>query len=74
MICSGRADSKNKSVGRQNVEAAMESIEKYRLHLRVINVGGKVGRKIKFNAIDGVVLMKRLKGALYSNSNHDDLK
>ena len=64
LIGSSRSDAKTKSVGRQNIEAATESIEKYRLHLRVINVGGNVGRKIKFNTADGVVLMKRLKASV----------
>ena len=67
LISNNHANTKTKTVGKQNIEAAMKAIEKHSLNLRVINVGGNFGRKIKFNSADGVVLMKRLKGALYSD-------
>lgn len=48
------------SIGHQNVKAAMETIDKCGLMLKVMDVGGNFGRKIIFNTSTGEVFMKRL--------------
>jgi len=49
-----------KSVGQQNVEAAMKVIEKNGLKLKVVDVGGVQGRKVIFETRSGDVMLKRL--------------
>jgi chemotaxis protein CheD len=48
------------SIGKQNVEAAFEAIEKAGLRVFSRDVGGTRGRKIFFNTETGEVLLKRL--------------
>ena len=48
-------------VGRQNVEAAMEAIETAGLRLKVADVGGPLGRRIRFNTQNGEVLLQRVR-------------
>ncbi len=48
------------SVGQLNVKAAMETISRCGLVLKVMDVGGNFGRKIIFNTSTGDILMKRL--------------
>lgn len=48
------------SVGLQNVEKAMEIIEKEGLRVSSRDLGGTQGRKIFFNTATGEVLLKRL--------------
>ena len=62
MISNRRSETTGPSVGEQNIRAAMETIQKCGLNLKVVNAGGTVGRKILFICSTGVVLMKRLKG------------
>jgi len=50
------------SVGRQNVEIALETIREAGLRLIVSDVGGKVGRKLHFYTHTGEVLLKRMAG------------
>jgi len=48
------------SVGCQNIETALEIIGKAGLRLIVSDVGGKVGRKLRFYTHTGEVLLKRM--------------
>ncbi len=48
------------SIGKQNIEAALEAIEKAGLRVFSRDVGGTEGRKIFFNTETGEVLLKRL--------------
>jgi chemotaxis protein CheD len=48
------------SIGKQNIEAALEVIEKARLRVLARDAGGTQGRKIFFNTETGEVLLKRL--------------
>lgn len=48
------------SIGRLNVEAALETLEALHLSLKVADVGGTVGRKILFDTGSGEVWLKRL--------------
>ncbi len=48
------------SVGRQNIEIALETIGKAGLRLIVSDVGGKVGRRLCFYTHTGEVLLKRM--------------
>ncbi len=48
------------SIGKQNIEAALEAIEKAGLRVFSRDVGGARGRKIFFNTQTGEVLLKRL--------------
>ena len=52
--------SKNMSVGERNVSLAYELLKEYHIPILSSDVGGKVGRKLKFNSQTGVVLVKRL--------------
>jgi chemotaxis protein CheD len=56
-----RSDNKA-SVGRQNIEIALETIGEAGLRLIVSDVGGKVGRKLCFYTHTGEVLLKRMAG------------
>jgi chemotaxis protein CheD len=51
------------SVGRQNIEIALETIGEVGLRLIVSDVGGKVGRKLCFYTHTGEVLLKRMAGS-----------
>jgi chemotaxis protein CheD len=51
------------SVGRQNIETALELIREAGLRLIVSDVGGKVGRKLRFYTHTGEVLLKRMAGS-----------
>ena len=50
------------SVGRQNVETAIEVIGEAGFRLIVSDVGGTVGRKLRFYTHTGEVLLKRMAG------------
>ncbi len=50
------------SVGRQNIDTALEIIGEVGLRIIVSDVGGKVGRKLRFYTHTGQVLLKRMKG------------
>ena len=52
------------SVGRQNIEIALEVIAEVGLRLIVSDVGGKVGRKLRFYTHTGEVLLKRMAGSV----------
>ena len=47
-------------IGKQNIDTAMETLKKFDIKPKVIDVGGQNGRKIIFNTQDGSVLLKRL--------------
>jgi chemotaxis protein CheD len=53
-----RGMKREKSVGGQNVEAARRVFAGYDLPIRVMVVGGSVGRKIIFDTSNGVVFLK----------------
>ena len=61
LIGSVRPETAAISMGRQNVTAAMETINDCGLFLKVMDVGGSFGRKIIFDTATGEVLMKRLR-------------
>ncbi len=61
LIGASRPETAATSMGRQNVEAAMETIHDCGLVLKVMDVGGSFGRKIIFDTATGEVLMKRLR-------------
>lgn len=48
------------TVGRQNIEAAVEILVETKLLLAASDVGGPLGRKLIFNTENGDVLVKRL--------------
>ncbi len=54
-------DRQTKSVGRQNMEAAMKILENEHLNLSLSDVGGSLGRKIYFYTDTGRVLLQRIK-------------
>ena len=70
LIGNRRPETLATSLGRQNVEAAMEALHTAGLRLKVANVGGTVGRKIIFHTATGEVFMKRLKGIADLNANN----
>ena len=51
---------RNATVGNQNIEMALKTIEEERLRLVISDVGGQRGRKIFFYTHTGEVLLKRL--------------
>jgi chemotaxis protein CheD len=51
------------SIGRKNIETALEIIAKENLYLARSDVGGKRGRKIHFDTRTGKILLKRLGSA-----------
>jgi chemotaxis protein CheD len=57
----GRINEDTVSIGRKNIEIAMEIIRNENLQLTVSDVGGKMGRKVHFYTHTGKVLLKRIK-------------
>jgi chemotaxis protein CheD len=55
-----KSDTKSKSVGQQNLEKAMQIIEKEGLRVIASDLGGARGRKIYFDTHTGEILLKRL--------------
>jgi chemotaxis protein CheD len=53
-------DETRPSVGRQNIEKALEMMSTERLTLAFSDVGGKRGRNIRFYTHTGAVLLKRI--------------
>ncbi len=49
-----------KSIGQQNIEAALNVFERYGVQIKIAEVGGEYGRKIIFNSRTGEVLLKRI--------------
>ena len=54
--------SKQKSVGRKNIEMAMSTLEGYGMSITAMDVGGNEGRKIYLSSQTGEVLLSRLGG------------
>jgi chemotaxis protein CheD len=52
---------KKKTVGRQNIEAALRAVERERLRLVASDLGGTQGRKIFFNTYSGEIFLKRIR-------------
>jgi chemotaxis protein CheD len=50
------------SVGERNIELAREQLKAYKIRIVAENVGGAIGRKIRFNTETGEVQMKFLSG------------
>jgi chemotaxis protein CheD len=75
--CFGGADMFSRSsdrssivtIGRQNIEAAQETLTSVGLHPIALDVGGLQGRKIYFYAHTGEVFLKRL-----TNVNNPDIR
>ncbi len=61
MLKGNSANGKDGSVGRKNIEIAMQVVERERLRLVASDLGGGHGRKIFFNTRTGEVLLKRLR-------------
>ena len=65
--------SQNMSVGERNITLAKEMLNEFRIPIISSDVGGTVGRKLKFNSQTGVVFIKRLQKKtfvqLYSDNN-----
>jgi chemotaxis protein CheD len=55
-------------VGARNVAQARETIEEQGFKLGTSDVGGKVGRKLLFNAANGEVFMKRMSPQSYTGT------
>ena len=51
------------NVGKQNIRAALDSMERERIAVAALDVGGGRGRKLFFNTQTGGVLLKRLSRA-----------
>ena len=51
-----------KTIGRQNIMAAIQTMNKYQLSITASDTGGKQGRKIFFVTNTGEIYLKRLKG------------
>lgn len=45
-------------IGERNIEIAVKTLKEYKIRITGQSVGGKQGRKIRFNTETGVVLMK----------------
>jgi chemotaxis protein CheD len=56
------------SVGRKNIETALEIIAKESLYLARSDVGGRHGRKIHFDTRTGKILLKRLGSASHEGT------
>ena len=53
------------TVGQQNIEAALETLDALNIRLQSADVGGTHGRKVIFYPHTGEILMKRLKNSNY---------
>lgn len=60
MIGNNTPEHRQKSIGQQNIEAALGVFEENDIHLKIAEVGGEYGRKIIFNSRTGEVLLKRI--------------
>ena len=60
MIGNKAPEYRQRSIGQQNIEAALKALEEKGLHLKIAEVGGEYGRKIIFNSKTGEVLLKRI--------------
>jgi chemotaxis protein CheD len=58
----GKPSGSTWSVGRKNVEAALQTLARLELPIERTDVGGEQGRKIIFSTLTGQVLLKRLDG------------
>jgi chemotaxis protein CheD len=55
------------SIGRLNAQAALETLQRLGMTLKVADVGGTTGRKILFDTATGEVWLKRLPPAMVAN-------
>jgi chemotaxis protein CheD len=60
MLGNKAREDRQKTIGQQNIEAALRAFETKGIHLRIAEVGGEYGRKIIFNSKTGEVLLKRI--------------
>jgi chemotaxis protein CheD len=60
MLIAGRNSDRSVTVGRKNIEVALQMIETEKLRLVASDFGGTQGRKIYFNTHTGEILLKRL--------------
>lgn len=52
-------DQNKKTVGEQNIEAALKMVKEYKLNLVSKNIGGNCGRNIYFHSDSGKVFLRR---------------
>jgi chemotaxis protein CheD len=52
---------RNSTVGIQNIQMAIETLAYFNMTANVMDVGGKVGRKIIFSTRTGEIFLNRLK-------------
>ncbi len=60
MIGNKSQENRSKSIGQQNIRAALKAFETKGMHLKIAEVGGEYGRKIIFNSKTGEVFLKRI--------------
>ena len=61
MLIAGRNNSRSVTVGRKNIEVALQVIESEQLRLVASDLGGTQGRKICFHTHTGEIFLKRLR-------------
>jgi chemotaxis protein CheD len=61
MLSAGSVNGMGGSVGRQNIEIAVQVVKRENLRLMASDLGGAHGRKIFFNTHTGEILLKRLR-------------
>ena len=52
------------TVGRKNIETALRILKGRNLEVRGSDVGGSMGRKVRFSTATGRVLLRRIKGVI----------
>jgi chemotaxis protein CheD len=65
-----RSTNRTMTVGRQNIEMALNIIDSEKMNLTASSVGGRRGRKLVFYAHSGEVLQKYLKGISREGSDN----
>ena len=50
------------AVGERNCELARDLLQKHNIPIKASDLGGRVGRKLVFNTLDGSVLVRRQRG------------
>jgi chemotaxis protein CheD len=61
MLIAGRNSNRSVTVGRKNIEVALQVIEAEQLRLVASDFGGTQGRKIHFHTYTGEIFLKRLR-------------
>ncbi len=61
MLKTDTVNGRDGTVGKKNIEIAMQVVERERLRITASDLGGSHGRKIFFNTRNGEILLKRLR-------------